>query len=117
MSAEASQSFKVPNLERGLRILEHMTGVSEEVTISSLSHDLGFPPNSVMRIMNALDHYDYVNRNPETKGYVLTNKMLKMSARRASQKTLLEQSADVMRQLRDEIGETVVISVLDQGEG
>jgi IclR family acetate operon transcriptional repressor len=111
------KTFQVPNLERGLQILNYLTGCEQEVSISGISREMGFPLNSVMRIMNALGHYGYVLRNPETKGYQLSNKMMTMSAGRASQKNLMEQSLDVMRQLRDETGETVVISVMDQDAG
>ncbi|MDH3345884.1 MAG: helix-turn-helix domain-containing protein, partial [Kiritimatiellaceae bacterium] len=117
MGKMEERSFQVPNLERGLQILDYMAGCEEETSISNLARALGFPPNSVMRIMNALEHYGYLHRNPETKGYLLSNKMVTMAASRPSQKNLMEQSLDIMRKLRDKTGETVVISVIDQDEG
>ena len=107
----------MPNLERGLKIPEFMTGLDEEVSVSQLSKSFDFPMNSVARIMNALDHYGYVIRKPETRGYLLSNKMMTICAGRASQKNLMEQALDIMRKIRDETGETVVISILDRGEG
>ncbi len=116
-TTQSCPDFQVPNLERGLQIFEYLSGRDEDVTISQISRDLGFPLNSVMRIMNALAHHEYVQRSPDTKGYILTNKMLTIAAGRASQKNLMELSLDVMRKIRDEMGETVVVSVLDRGEG
>jgi DNA-binding IclR family transcriptional regulator len=117
MKTEKPTGFQVPNLERGLQILEFMTGYDEEISVSQLSKTFDFPMNSVSMIMNALDHYGYVFRNPETKGYLLSNKMMTICAGRASQKNLMEQSLDIMRQIRDETGETVVITVLHRDEG
>jgi DNA-binding IclR family transcriptional regulator len=117
MKTEKINGFQVPNLERGLQILEFMTECDDEISVSQLSKKFDFPMNSVSRIMNALDHYGYVFRNPETKGYLLSNKMMTICAGRASQKNLMEQSLDIMRQVRDETGETVVISVLHRDEG
>lgn len=117
MKTKQLTGFQVPNLERGLQILEFMTGFDEEISISQLSKTFDFPMNSVSRIMNALNHYGYVSRNPETKGYLLSNKMMTICAGRASQKNLMEQSLDIMRQIRDQTGETVVISVLNHNEG
>ncbi len=117
MSTEKTNGFQVPNLERGLEILEYMARCDQEVSISVLSRELGFPANSVMRIMNALAHHGYVLRNPDTKEYMLSNKMMSICVGRASHKNLMEMSMDVMRAIRDEIGETVVISVMEKNEG
>jgi DNA-binding IclR family transcriptional regulator len=114
---DKENNFQVPNLERGLQILEFLVGNDCEFSLSALARELGFPSNSVMRIMHALEHYGYVLRNPESKRYILSNKMVTMTAGRASQRNLMEQSMDVMRQIRDEIGETVVIGVMDDNEG
>lgn len=110
-------NFKVPNLERGLQILEYLVTCDSAVALNALARDLAIPGNSAARIMNALEYYGYVLRDPATKKYALTRKMLTMSHGSSDCKSLLEDSLDVMRELRDEVGETVVISILDQHQG
>lgn len=109
--------FKVPNLERGLQILEYLVEINTSVALNSLSKDLDIPANSAGRIMSALEFYGYVQRDPATKKYALTHKMLAMTYNGASTRSLLEDSLDVMRDLRDVVEETVVISILEKNEG
>lgn len=117
MTAEKEHAFQVPNLERGLLILEYMKENDRQLCISEIARALDYPANSVMRIMNALTHHGYTLRDPATKGFSLSNKMMRMGSGRAQHQNLMEQSLDVMRSIRDETGETVVISVMSQGEG
>lgn len=110
-------NFKVPNLERGLQILEYLVQQDEELSQREIALTLGYPVNSVMRILNALEYHGYLYRNSANKKYSLSNKLITMARSSAHQQTLMEASLDLMRGLRDEIGETVVISIIDGMEG
>jgi len=109
--------LQVPNLERGLQIIEYLVTLDEEISQKDIADTLGFPVNSTMRVLTALDQYGYVTRNPINKKYSLSNKLVTMSTQSASHKSLMRQSLDVMEALRDELKETVVISVLHDKEG
>ena len=112
-----SNNFKVPNLERGLEILEHLVEQEQEVSQKEVAEHLGFPANSTMRIMNALEHHGYVVRNPANKKYRLSGKMGSMQSRSALQKNLMQHAIGRMEQLRDKLKETVVITIISNGEG
>ena len=109
--------LQVPNLERGLQVIEYLVTLDEEISQKDIADALGFPVNSTMRVLTALDQYGYVERNPTNKKYSLSNKLVTMSTRSAGNKSLMQQSLDVMEALRDEFKETVVISVLHDKEG
>lgn len=110
-------NFKVPNLERGLEILEHLVEQEQEVSQKELADKLGFPANSTMRIMNALEHHGYVIRNSSNKKYCLSGKMAIMHSRCVLQKNLMQHALGEMEKLRDMLKETVVISIISNGEG
>jgi DNA-binding IclR family transcriptional regulator len=107
----------VPNLERGLLILEHLREHPDGQCISDISRALDVPVNSVFRILNTLDKHNYVQRKPGTKSYVLTRKMMSIGYDAPVDRTLMENSLDVMRAVRDQVGETVVVSIIDGFEG
>lgn len=109
--------LQVPNLERGLQVIEYLVTLDEEVSQNDIAKTLGFPVNSTMRVLAALDQYGYVTRNPANKKYSLSNKLVTMSTQSACHKSLMRQSLDVMEALRDELKETVVISILHEREG
>ncbi|MBK1792041.1 IclR family transcriptional regulator [Persicirhabdus sediminis] len=117
MSEIAEKNFQVPNLTRGLQILEYLRHCDEPVSMSALARELDYPLNSVMRIMKALDHYGYVQRAVGSKSYEMSDKLMHLARSQASQKNLFEASMGAMRQIRDHVGETVVLSIVSEGEG
>jgi DNA-binding IclR family transcriptional regulator len=108
---------QVPNLERALVILEYLVHHPRGFTLSELSKALDYPKNSVFRIMNTLLSFGYVNRDEGTLEFTLSRKLFAMAYGSIYENNLMENSLDIMRELRDEVGETVVISVMDNGEG
>jgi DNA-binding IclR family transcriptional regulator len=110
-------TFQVPNLVRGLKVIEHLVEQQSEMSSSEIAKTLGFPANSSMRILNALEHYGYVERNSESKTYRLSRKLFSMAYSMPKEKTLIESSLPMMKELRDEYGETVVLSVMEKGFG
>lgn len=107
----------VPNLERGLLILQHLAQHAEGQGISDLTAALGYPLNSVFRITNTLLKHGYVERNLLNKKFTLTKKMFTMAYNSEPDRTLMENAIDLMRELRDKVKETVIISIMDRNEG
>jgi len=112
-----SSERHVPTLERALIILEHLLKHPRGLGISDITNQLGFPKNSVYRILNTFEKHGYLNRDPETKRFLLSRKMFAMAYNGAEEKGLMENALDVMRDLRDEVKETCLISVVADDEG
>ncbi|MCK4983430.1 MAG: helix-turn-helix domain-containing protein [Victivallaceae bacterium] len=51
---ETKSKYQVPNLERALKIIEHRAGHPECSTMAEISRVLGYPNNSVFRIVSSL---------------------------------------------------------------
>ncbi len=107
----------MPILERSLLILEHLLKHPQGLGVSDLTNQLGFPKNSVYRIVGTLLKHGYVNRDAETKRFALSRKMFAMAYSGAEEKGLIESSLDIMRELRDVVKETVLVSIISDDEG
>jgi DNA-binding IclR family transcriptional regulator len=113
----AKNGAGVPILHRTLTILDYLRLHPQGLTLSEISRELHFPKNTVYRILNTLSEHEYITRDNDTLHYLLSRKMATFSYGSTHDKTLIESSIDVMRRLRDAVQETVVISVIDRGEG
>lgn len=107
----------VPILDRALQVLDHLRQSPTGSSLSDIARSLAFPKNTVYRILNTLCAHDYVRRDEATLLFTLSRKMATVAYASAQDRSLMENSLDVMRRLRDATGETVVISILDRGEG
>lgn len=107
----------VPILHRSLHVLDHLRQCPRGASLTEISRALGFPKNTVYRILNTLCAHDYVRRDEATLLYTLSRKMATLAYDSAQDRGLLENSLDVMRRLRDATQETVVISILDGVSG
>jgi DNA-binding IclR family transcriptional regulator len=116
-SSGKSAGSSAPALERGLAILELLARHPEGLILSEVAESLELPLNSAFRFLGTLADLDYVVRDQDSRRYLLTRKMAELSYRRAADRTLLEHSLDLMRVLRDQVRETVVISIVEGGEG
>lgn len=110
-------NFQVPNLVRGIQVMEFLASQSSPRTITEIANALDFPKNSVMRIVNALAHHGYVHRDSQTKACHLTRKLFSMASRMPQERTLVESSMGAMRSVRDRYKETVVLTILDGQRG
>jgi DNA-binding IclR family transcriptional regulator len=103
--------YLIPNLARGMRLLELLAGYPDGLAQSVIAQMLSIPPNSVFRIVVTLENLGYLSRDPESRQVVLTRKMLGISHSAVRETSLVEKSLPPMRQLRDQTGETVVLNV------
>lgn len=109
--------YQVPNLERALLILEALSSSRSGLSLSELAVGLGVPKNSVFRITLTLVNHGYLHRDPVSKRFSLTRKLLALGFAALSESSLLEKAGDVMRSLRDATRETVLLGTLLDAEG
>ncbi len=109
--------FQVPALERGLEILEALRHHADGLGINEAARLLEIPVNSAFRILNTLLQFGYVQRDVKSKKFTLSTKLFTIACDHASETTLIEVALPVMRELRDALKETVVVSVLSGQEG
>ncbi|MEW4528434.1 IclR family transcriptional regulator [Maioricimonas sp. JC845] len=102
----------VPNLQRGMAILEYLATHQRSATIAELSERLGYPSASVFRITQAFTELGYLSRDPVTKQFRLTNKLLLLGQPQSRGPGLVEASIAAMRELNRATGETTQLCCL-----
>ncbi len=107
----------VPILERTLDLLEYLRMCPTGVPLSDIARALSIPKNTTYRMLNTLCARGYVLRNEAELSYRLTRKFGTLVYTSAQDGGLIEKALGPMRELRNLVKETVVISILDQYEG
>ncbi|MDC1106964.1 IclR family transcriptional regulator [Prolixibacteraceae bacterium] len=114
---EKTTNYKVPNLDRGLEIMELLATNSSGLSIQEIKNQLNLSQTTVFRITQSLLQSGYLGRNEESKQFYLTRKMLSVGFSSINEHDLLDVSLPQMRELRDEVKETVFLGIMGDGEG
>lgn len=112
-----TERYHVPNLERALRVLEHLAGRPEPQGVTDVANALSIPRNSAFRILSTLWAHGYLWRDEDTCKYGLSHKLLALGYASAGQTNLVQIARDVMQDLRDLTQETVLLGMLAGNEG
>lgn len=110
--ADALKDWAVPNLQRGLAILEYLASERHDASITQLSAQLKISTASVFRITGALVELGYLAREPQTKRYSLTNKFLRLGQPRSRDESLAGCALDALRAIRQQTRETTQLCCL-----
>lgn len=111
MSDEARQGG-VRSVQLALDVLERVASAEGEIGVSELAVQLGTTKGSVFRHLKTLVDRGYLSQNPQNSRYRLGVQAYVLGRAAASGVDLLSASADAIRDLRDELGLSVVLSVL-----
>lgn len=107
---DKNSEYKVPNLDRGLSVLEYLTDYPDGLTVSEISRQLEIPKNSCHRIMMTMMSRGFLFRHEKSKKFSLTQKLFRIGSCAIGERKLNEEAIDVMRELRDLVGETVLLN-------
>lgn len=107
-------AYIIPNLDRALRIMEHLSTLQEGGTITEIATQLALPKNSVFRIVRTLAASGYLDEHG--KSWCLSPKILSLGYTAVQNTHLIAACMDGMRALRDEINETIFVGALSEGK-
>jgi IclR family acetate operon transcriptional repressor len=116
-NAKRKPTDVAPALARGLSALEHLKGQADGESLSDIAAALHLPKNSVLRLLNTLEGFGYVEREPDTLRYRITRRMATFFMDSARDRNLMEAALPAMHRLRDEVNETILISIIERGAG
>jgi DNA-binding IclR family transcriptional regulator len=114
--AGAKSRYIVPNLERGLKLLELLLDHPGGLQQSEIAARLHCAKTSVYRISMTLVDYGYLVRDETTKTIRLSRKLVALGSRALAEDDLMTLSVDVMKHLRDQVKETVLIGTVVETE-
>lgn len=116
---ERAKDYSVPSLDRGMAILELLARYPDGLGLVEIAAALDLPHNAVFRIGNALVQSGYLVRDPQTKKFGLSRKLLTVGLGAVHERNVVECSFDLLRAMRNELKETVALATLlpDEGRG
>ncbi|MBI5800038.1 MAG: IclR family transcriptional regulator [Verrucomicrobia bacterium] len=103
---------KVPALARGLAVLELLARTPSGLTLAELGLTLKLSSASGFRIATALEALGYVRRDPHTKCFLLTQKLLLMGQPQQAGRSLVAAALEPMRRVLNLTLETTQLCCL-----
>jgi DNA-binding IclR family transcriptional regulator len=94
---DADRKYRAPALEKGLDVLELLSGHGGAMTPSQMSAELGRSVSELFRMIQVLEFRRYIEATSE--GYRLTNRLFLLGMAQAPVKSLIESALPVMRDL------------------
>ncbi|GAA3603667.1 IclR family transcriptional regulator [Flavivirga amylovorans] len=116
-NGDLKSNYNVPNLERALLIIELLADHKQGLTLSQIIESLDISKSSAFRITSTLIFKNYLQKNETTKKITLSRKLLTLGISSMNEQSIVELSIDVMRALRDELKESVMLGVLINNKG
>lgn len=111
------ENYKVPNLEKGIAVLEFLSGQPLGETLQEIKGALDISQTTAYRILNTLVRLDYLMYNEDSKRYKLSRKLLTLGFRSLNEHNLMETVLPRLRDLRDLVKETACFGVLGSRKG
>jgi DNA-binding IclR family transcriptional regulator len=104
------------SVEKAFIILEYLANNPEPVELSSLSRALSINKSTAYRYLTTLETLGYVVKSEETSCYNLGSKALWLASKFLDNLDLRTLAHPILKQLREETGETVHMAYLDNFE-
>uniref|UniRef100_M4C5Z8 HTH iclR-type domain-containing protein n=1 Tax=Hyaloperonospora arabidopsidis (strain Emoy2) TaxID=559515 RepID=M4C5Z8_HYAAE len=99
-----------------LRILELLAEQDNECGVTHLADALGLPKARVHRHLTALKQQGYVTQNPRSSRYRIGWRLFLLGQRLVRQFNAAALAKPVMEELRDQVGQTIVITTFTDSE-
>lgn len=96
------------------RVIEEMVNLAEGVGVTDLARRLGMPKSRIYRFLQTLSSLGYVEQDAVTERYRLTLKLYHLGQALADSTELTTVARPVMIRLRDEVGHTTTLSVIEE---
>ncbi|MAG64651.1 MAG: IclR family transcriptional regulator [Pseudomonas sp.] len=100
-------------LQRGLAILESLTGEANGLQLHTIAEAIGAPRSAVHRLLGTLCEQGYVEQEHAAGSYRLSLKAVSLALRHLSQSGLVDIAQPIMDRLAEHSGELVRLSIVD----
>lgn len=110
-------NYTVPNLEKGLAVLDYLSFSYRGKTLQEIRSDLDISQTTAYRILNAMVRLDYLLYDEDSRRYKLSRKLLTLGFRALNEHQLLETVLPHLRELRDTLKETACFGVMGEEKG
>ncbi|MFT9495799.1 IclR family transcriptional regulator [Anaerosolibacter sp.] len=114
MSHDTNDTNYITMIDRAFEILYYISNHQNPVGISQIAKDLDLPKANIFRILNTLNKWDILERSANDK-YVLGKGLIKYGNIAKERINLISISSPINKSLSQDIGETVNIGIMYEG--
>jgi len=111
--ASEDESTGSRSVRRALDIFELMLRRAEPLTVAQIVSELSIPKSTAYELVRTLSEGEYLAPSGKGSGLFLGRKLFELGMAYRSHVDLLRDGSQIAEELRDETGETVQLSVLD----
>jgi DNA-binding IclR family transcriptional regulator len=116
MSADINQtkkSYKVPAVEQATRVMLCLAdNGSNPKSLTEICQEVGIHRSKAFSILNTLNEYGFVKKNPNRKGYVLGAGLLTLAGKLLDTLSLPRLAEPVLQDLAKKAGATVTLGII-----
>ena len=109
--SEGKSAYSIGVLNRAVGILNVFSSGEPTLGLKEIAAATGLPKPTVFRILAALCEHDFCEVDPNTGQYSLGFALVRLADIRRRQANLHTVALPIMRQIRNSLGETIVLSV------
>ncbi|WP_299941676.1 IclR family transcriptional regulator [uncultured Microbulbifer sp.] len=113
---KAKTPYTAPALEKGLDIIELLSGEESGLTLSEIATKLSRSTSEIFRMLAVLDRRGYLSTESGRDTYVLTMKLFELSHQHSLVKRLTGASLPIMQKLAPAIEQSCHLSVYHRGK-
>jgi DNA-binding IclR family transcriptional regulator len=108
---ESKSSYRVPALEKGLEVLELLSGISQPLSLTDIADRLGRTKQELFRVMACLNEQGYLIRDAN-QGYRMSTKLFELGSKHASTEALIARATPHMENLTHELNESCHLNLV-----
>lgn len=108
-------NYLIQSVSHSLDVLEELCKSAGEMGVTELSKRLKLHKNNVFRLLATLEIRGYVEQNRNSEDYRLGVKTLQLGQAYMAQSTLVQRAYPILKKLSEDIGETVSLATLQNG--
>ena len=106
------ERYHVPNLKRGLEVFELLAKNPDGMTLPQIAKTAGYSKSSIFRILCTLEDCGYISKNSDERTFRMSRKLAALGYAAFGESNIVEKSMDVLRQMRDALGETAMLGTM-----
>ncbi|MGO4887593.1 IclR family transcriptional regulator [Anaerobacillus sp. MEB173] len=103
----------VKSIEKMLKILSLYTMDRTSLSISEIQAELKYPKSTIFRLLDTLEAYSYIDRNPDNHRYSLGFKFFRLGSIVQNQLDFRKVSLTTMKKIMEETSETVELNIIE----
>jgi DNA-binding IclR family transcriptional regulator len=113
---ELRGKYRAPALEKGLDILELLNREPNPLTMTVICERLDRSQGEIFRMVQVLQDRGFIDQDPKSDGYYLTDLLFSMAMRKPATQSLVEVAIPTMRTLASEIGQSCHLALHSRGD-